>query len=139
MCEPETSIAVAVVRQSGRVLIGQRPPGVPLAGFWEFPGGKVRPGEPPEEAAVRECREEAGLEIRVEGPCEEVVFPYPHGRLRIRFFLARPAGDSTAAWAPFCWVALIGTGRVSFSAGQPVRAPPPAGGRLERGGLSDEW
>ncbi len=104
--EPETPIAVAVVRQSGRVLIGLRPPGVPLAGFWEFPGGKVHGGEPPEVAAARECREETGLEIRIEGPCEEVVFPYQHGRLRIYFFLARLAGESAAARAPFCWVPL---------------------------------
>jgi mutator protein MutT len=104
--EPETPIAVAVVRQSGRVLIGQRPPDVPLAGFWEFPGGKVHEGEPPEAAAVRECREETGLEIRLEGPCEEVVFPYRHGQLRIHFFLARPAGDSAAPRAPYCWAPL---------------------------------
>ena len=106
LSEQETSVAVAVVRQGGRVLIGQRPPGAPLAGFWEFPGGKVRPDESPEEAAVRECHEETGLEIRLEGPCEEVLFPYPHGRLRIYFYLARPAGDSAIPRAPFCWASL---------------------------------
>ena len=96
---PETPIAVAVVRQSGRVLIGKRPPEAPLGGLWEFPGGKVCQGERPEAAAVRECREETGLEIRLEGPCQVVVFPYHHGRLRILFFLARPAGESTVARA----------------------------------------
>ncbi len=104
--EPETLIAVAVVREAGRVLIGKRPPDVPLAGFWEFPGGKVHEGEQPEAAAVRECREETGLEIRTEGPCEEVVYPYQHGRLRIHFFLARPAGGSAIPRVPFCWAPL---------------------------------
>jgi 8-oxo-dGTP diphosphatase len=104
--EPETSIAVAVVRRSGHVLIGPRPPDVPLAGFWEFPGGKVQQGESPEVAAVRECREETGLEIRVEAPCEEVVFAYPHGRLRIYFFPSRPLGEPAVPRAPFRWVPL---------------------------------
>jgi mutator protein MutT len=128
--QPETLIAVAVVRQSGRVLIGKRPPDVPLAGFWEFPGGKVRQGEQPEEAAVRECREETGLEIRLEGPCEEVVFPYQHGRLRIHFFLARPAGAPAAIQAPFCWAPLSELAGYRF---------PPANRSVLRRLLEGDW
>lgn len=52
------SIAIAVVQRGEQFLIGQRPLGVALAGLWEFPGGKVLPGESPEAAAVRECQEE---------------------------------------------------------------------------------
>ena len=48
---------------SGRVLIAQRPPGKHLAGLWEFPGGKMEPGESPAQAAIREVREETGLLI----------------------------------------------------------------------------
>jgi len=54
--------AVAMVDIDGRVLIAQRPPGKSMAGLWEFPGGKVEPGETPEEALVRELREELGIE-----------------------------------------------------------------------------
>ncbi|MBI3839784.1 MAG: NUDIX domain-containing protein, partial [Planctomycetia bacterium] len=58
-------IAVAVVEGDGKFLIGQRETGVPLAGLWEFPGGKVEPGEPAENAAIRECLEETGWLVRI--------------------------------------------------------------------------
>src|SRR5437879_11800898 len=54
--------ACALVDRDGRVLIAQRPAGKPMAGLWEFPGGKVDPGETPEEALVRELQEELGIE-----------------------------------------------------------------------------
>lgn len=55
-------VAVALVDVDGRVLIAQRPEGKSLAGLWEFPGGKVDPGETPEAALVRELREELGID-----------------------------------------------------------------------------
>jgi 8-oxo-dGTP diphosphatase len=58
-------VACALVDADGRVLIAQRPQGKQLAGLWEFPGGKVEPGETPEEAVVRELREELGIETKV--------------------------------------------------------------------------
>jgi 8-oxo-dGTP diphosphatase len=59
--------AVALVDADRRVLIAQRPEGKQLAGLWEFPGGKVEPGERPEETLIRELAEE--LDIRVKEPC----------------------------------------------------------------------
>ena len=56
--------ACALVDTDGRVLLAQRPEGKSLAGFWEFPGGKVEPGETPEQTVVRELREEIGIETR---------------------------------------------------------------------------
>jgi 8-oxo-dGTP diphosphatase len=53
--------AVALVDPDGRVLIAQRPEGKPMAGLWEFPGGKVEPGETPEAALMRELDEELGI------------------------------------------------------------------------------
>ena len=55
--------AVALVDADGRVLIAQRPPGKAMAGLWEFPGGKVRDGETPERALVRELKEELGIDV----------------------------------------------------------------------------
>ena len=54
--------AVALVDSDGRVLIAQRPEGKAMAGLWEFPGGKVEPGETPEAALIRELHEELGIE-----------------------------------------------------------------------------
>jgi 8-oxo-dGTP diphosphatase len=55
--------ACVLLNEAGELLIARRPPGRPLAGLWEFPGGKVEQGEQPEEALVRELREELGIEI----------------------------------------------------------------------------
>jgi 8-oxo-dGTP diphosphatase len=56
--------AAALVDADGRVLIAQRPPHKAMAGLWEFPGGKVHPGETPEAALVRELNEELGIDTR---------------------------------------------------------------------------
>jgi 8-oxo-dGTP diphosphatase len=55
--------ACALVDTDGRVLIAQRPESKPMAGLWEFPGGKVEPGERPETALIRELHEELGIEV----------------------------------------------------------------------------
>jgi 8-oxo-dGTP diphosphatase len=56
-------VAVALIDTDGRVLIAQRPEGKQLAGLWEFPGGKVEPGERPEAALIRELKEELGIDV----------------------------------------------------------------------------
>jgi len=56
-------VAAALIDADGRVLIAQRPQGKSLAGLWEFPGGKVNPGERPEAALIRELHEELGIEV----------------------------------------------------------------------------
>lgn len=55
-------VAVALVDPDGRILLAQRPAGKSLAGLWEFPGGKVDPGEHPEQALIRELHEELGID-----------------------------------------------------------------------------
>ena len=57
-------VAAALVDSDGRVLIAQRPEGKSLAGQWEFPGGKVEPGETPEAALIRELEEELGIIVK---------------------------------------------------------------------------
>ena len=60
-------VAAALVDGEGRVLVQQRPPGKPMAGLWEFPGGKVEAGELPEAALARELSEELGIGLEVSG------------------------------------------------------------------------
>src|SRR5215510_6216009 len=56
--------AVALIDADGRVLIAQRPENKSMPGLWEFPGGKVEPGERPEETIIREAKEELGITIK---------------------------------------------------------------------------
>jgi 8-oxo-dGTP diphosphatase len=58
-------VACALVDADGRILLAQRPEGKSMAGLWEFPGGKVEPGETPEETLIRELHEELGIVTRV--------------------------------------------------------------------------
>jgi mutator protein MutT len=97
-------IAVAIVEHEGDFLVGLRPPGVPLAGYWEFPGGKVRPGESPAAAAERECLEETGLCVRIGAPYPSVVHTYDHGTVRLHFFAGALVDPPRPPKPPFRWV-----------------------------------
>ena len=70
-------VAAALFDGAGRVLIAQRPEGKHMAGWWEFPGGKVAPGESDEQALVRELREELGVETRAESEVMRLSHEYP--------------------------------------------------------------
>lgn len=80
-------VAAAVLqRPDGSFLLAQRPPGKIWAGYWEFPGGKIEPGETPSHALVRELHEELGIEVGTAYPWITRVFTYPHATVRLNFF-----------------------------------------------------
>ncbi|MDP2143703.1 MAG: Nudix family hydrolase [Gallionella sp.] len=81
----EVSAAV-LQRPDNSFLLAQRPPDKIWAGYWEFPGGKVEPGETPRHALVRELREELGIEVETAYPWITRVFTYPHATVRLNFF-----------------------------------------------------
>ncbi len=79
-------VAVAVIfAPNRRVLLAQRPAGKPMAGYWEFPGGKLEPGESVIEALRREIDEELGLHIEHADPWVVLPFVYPHATVRLHF------------------------------------------------------
>jgi len=88
-------VAAAVIIESGRVLLTQRKSGTHLAGAWEFPGGKVEPGEDPRDALGRELMEEIGVAVTV-GDIVEVTFHrYPSKDVLLLFYeTARVPGSA---------------------------------------------
>jgi 8-oxo-dGTP diphosphatase len=76
-------VTAAVIFAGDKVLITRRPEGKRHPGFWEFPGGKVDPGESPEQALCREIREELDAEVRIDGIYEVVYHRYDWGPVLI--------------------------------------------------------
>ena len=104
---PHVDVAVGVVLDGNRVLIQKRPETAMLGGLWEFPGGKVEPGESPADACVREVAEELGIEVAVEAPVARVDHAYSHFRITLHAFRCRwvagtpaHAGGEPVVWAP---------------------------------------
>ena len=106
---------MAVVYCDGQYLIGRRPSHVRQGGLWEFPGGKILPGETVEQAAMRECREETDLTVQALD-CLRVVEQlydggadgsdqHPPYAVKISFIACRPVSLSAEPKSPFRWVA----------------------------------
>lgn len=103
---PIRNVAIGMVRHGRRVLVVQRPAAGPLPLLWEFPGGKIEPGETPEAALRREVREEVGLIL---GPCAPVGVlrhDYDHIRVRLHAFAANAPGPTVRLRGPaaYRWV-----------------------------------
>ena len=75
-----------ILRADGAVLLAQRPPGKPYAGYWEFPGGKLEAGETPAHALARELHEELGITVVRAAPWLVQEFVYPHAHVELNFF-----------------------------------------------------
>jgi len=88
MSESRQLVSAGLILAEEMVLICQRPPGKHLAGLWEFPGGKVKPGESPQQALIREIREELQVEVRIGRPYEIIHYAYEFGSFLVMVFLA---------------------------------------------------
>ena len=85
------AVAAVLVNEKGHILLAERPPGKSMAGVWEVPGGKIEPGETPEEALIRELKEEIGVDVEEEDltPLSFISFPYESYHLVMPFYLCR--------------------------------------------------
>jgi len=116
---PHYHVPVAVIRKGTRVLIAQRRPEGFLGGLWEFPGGKLEPGETLEECLVREVREELGIVVRVVASITTARHAYSHFRVTLHAFecrheRGRPRAIQCSRWK---WVRLEDLGRYAFPKG----------------------
>jgi 8-oxo-dGTP diphosphatase len=82
-------VAAALIDDAGRVLLAQRPAGKAMAGLWEFPGGKIEPGETPEAALARELAEELGIRPAAMVPVQFVSHAYDDFHLVMLLFAVR--------------------------------------------------
>lgn len=133
--------AGVLLRADGSFLLAQRPAGKVYAGYWEFPGGKIEPGEPPAQALARELHEELGIDIGEAYPWLTRVFTYPHGTVRLRFYRViswhdepHPREDQAIAWqrpeAPMAAPMLPANAPVLASLALPAEYAITAAGRL---------
>jgi mutator protein MutT len=98
-------VAAGLVFHGSKLLITQRRLQDHLGGLWEFPGGKLEPGESFSECLVSELREELGIEVRVHGDIEDITHAYPEKTVRLKFFrcelsrgVAKPIHCHAVAW-----------------------------------------
>lgn len=99
-------MVACIIEREGRFLITQRKKESHLGHLWEFPGGKIEAGESPQDCAVRECREEIGIEVRAGEVIEEVKHRYPEIEVHLYFMKCewvagepRPLDCADLAWA----------------------------------------
>jgi 8-oxo-dGTP diphosphatase len=102
-------VAAALIVRGGEVLICQRRPDQPMAMQWEFPGGKIEPGESPEQALARELNEELGITAQIGGRVTHIRHNYRHGgAVDLQFFEVREfSGElQNRIFHQFKWVKL---------------------------------
>jgi A/G-specific adenine glycosylase len=137
---PEVRIAVGVVFKNGRVLITRRPAQGLLGGLWEFPGGKLREGEAPPAACVREIKEEVNLDVAIEEPLAQVRHAYSHFRIHMHVFCCRIMAGRVRLNGPadHRWIRIADIDRFAFPKANhkfiPLLKQRAAGGNAIRGG-----
>jgi 8-oxo-dGTP diphosphatase len=113
------AVAAAIIRQDGRILIVQRPETAEMGGLWEFPGGKIEPGETPQAALVREIAEELGVPVAVGDLYHTTLHTYPRGlTVHLLFYECRLLdGPLQLLWGQdYRWVAPAGLPTYAYPA-----------------------
>lgn len=116
---PIIPVLAAIIRdESGRVLVARRKIHLSNGGKWEFPGGKLFPGESPEQCLAREIREEMGIEIEVLEPFHLVNFTYPEKSILLIGYICRVTGGNwhLTDHDQICWVEKGSLREYDFSA-----------------------
>jgi 8-oxo-dGTP diphosphatase len=133
-------VAGVIFDDAGRILACQRPPGKHLAGKWEFPGGKVEPGETPEAALIRELQEELGVTVEITGPpLTPVVWDYGREPIRLIPYTCRISSGELAPTehTAICWLEISSSSTLDWAdadlpilaeiaSGETDATPPPA-------------
>lgn len=89
MSKKVITVVAAAIEKDGLIFCAQRPEGKSLAGFWEFPGGKLEEGETPEEALIREIKEEFDSEIEIISYLNEASYEYDFGIVTMKTYLSK--------------------------------------------------
>lgn len=109
-------VTAAVIHNDGKLLICQRPKGKSCELLWEFPGGKIEPGETAEQCIVRECQEELGVTLQVIRKLTEITHHYPDRTVHLQFFIAEiESGDlKMKEHNAFAWITPEEKGAYNF-------------------------
>lgn len=101
-------VTAAILFNDQKVLIAQRAQHDPLAGLWEFPGGKIEVGESPEECLAREMREEFSIEVEVGDFLGSSLFTYGKGPIRLLAYISKWIGGElrSTVHQDFAWVSI---------------------------------
>ena len=107
-CPIDVAVGI-LLKPNGDVLLAQRPAGKPYAGYWEFPGGKVDPGESIFDALKREFVEELGVRIISAEPWCGIEHVYPHAHVHLHFFVSREwhGEPQSLEGQAFAWQGLV--------------------------------
>jgi A/G-specific adenine glycosylase len=114
---PHHQIVAAAIEKNGRFLLGKRPPDGLLGGLWEFPGGKVEPGETLPQCLRREIKEELGLRIKVGKPITSLDHAYTHFKITLHAFECELVSGQPQALQvqDFKWVRMSELKRYAFA------------------------